>query len=450
MTTTVFSSSISYYGDGTDPLFTFSNGDRLIVNAGVTLANLGYGDLVYAFQNGNIAATINGTLLAASPSAVIDCWYSALDLTLGSAGLIDAWDGDAVRTGPASTVANHGIIHAGTGFGVIVSGFAGGSAMVQNWGMIFGEQGAIEVTGFNGSATIVNHGVLKAGGLFDRVSGPGSNQAVYSDADTTLVTNDGTILAGDEEGAGVMINSGIATIDNSGTIRSDQYYGITSKFTDLTTFNITNDGTIGGAEGSLTLALGADTVTNNGQLEGRAVLGGGNDVFHGENGRVAGEVWGQAGNDLLVGGAFADVLGGGSGGDTVTGGGGADTLTGSTGADLLSGGTGNDVFRFATSGESVGDAVIASGGAVAFAGVGVAWGDLINVSAIDANTSLAGRQHFVFGTSHDRGHLWAVDVGDVTHIHGNTSGDATPEFDLAINDGAGVDASDYSGIDFIL
>ena len=56
----------------------------------------------------------------------------------------------------------------------------------------------------------------------------------------------------------------------------------------------------------------------------------------------------------------------------------------------------------------------------------------------------------VLQLSHKIGHLWAVDVGDVTHIRGNVTGDAAPEFELAIDDGAGVSASDYAGVDFIL
>ena len=447
MTTTVFSSSVTYYGDGVDPLFSFAaDGDSLVVNAGVTVSNLGLGDIAYAFQRSDISATINGTLSAKDPDATINAYYSGLDLTVGSTGRAEAFYGDAVRIGPTGTVANHGVILAGTGFGVIQSGSIG-SATVENWGTIFGEQGAVNVQGLPDSLTVVNHGRLEAGGPFEGGEHAGSNSTVYSSARATFLTNDGTILAADNEGAGIMISRGTATIDNSGTIQSERYYGI---LVSGAAVNITNEGTISGANGSLALASGADAVTNDGQLHGRAQLGGGNDVYHGENGRVAGAVWGQAGNDLLVGGAFADVLGGGSGNDTVKGGAGADTLTGSTGADLLSGGTGNDVFRFATAGESVGDAIVASGGAPAFAGAGARGGDRIDVSAIDANATLAGSQHFEFGTSQEVGRLWAVDVCNVTHIRGDVAGGAAPEFDLAINDGAGVHASDYAGVDFIL
>ena len=109
MTTTVFSSSVTYYGDGVDPLFSFAaDGDSLVVNAGVTVSNLGLGDIAYAFQRSDISATINGTLSAKDPDATINAYYSGLDLTVGSTGRVEAFYGDAVRIGPTGTVANHG------------------------------------------------------------------------------------------------------------------------------------------------------------------------------------------------------------------------------------------------------------------------------------------------------------------------------------------------------
>jgi len=79
MTTTVFSSSVTYYGDGVDPLFSFAaDGDSLVVNAGVTVSNLGLGDIAYAFQRSDISATINGTL-----SSSTDTDYYRMTLAAG-------------------------------------------------------------------------------------------------------------------------------------------------------------------------------------------------------------------------------------------------------------------------------------------------------------------------------------------------------------------------------
>ena len=63
--------------------------------------------------------------------------------------------------------------------------------------------------------------------------------------------------------------------------------------------------------------------------------------FDGSSGR-AGNVFGGAGNDVMLGGAFDDKFYGGSDNDTLDGSGGRDQLFGGNGDDSLSGGTGND------------------------------------------------------------------------------------------------------------
>lgn len=440
MTTTVFSSSV--ISRGTAPIFTYAeSGDRLIVNAGVTLSTQG-DYAVHADYLSSLHATINGTLFAPGEAALY-ADGSSIELTVGSRGRLETSNGlAAFQASYDSSVANHGVIRGETGYGIVLTSTTTG--LVENWGVIYGRQGALNYQ-TSQNATIVNHGIMETRWT----------SALYSDAGTTHLANDGFIRATGESAWAMQVAGSIfnpdattATIDNSGSIASSLDVAF---FAAGASMNIVNEGTISGATGSLTFIFsGADTIRNDGLLDGRAMLGAGDDVYHGEAGRVSGAVWGQAGDDLLVGGVWADILGGGSGDDTITGGAGADALTGSTGADCISGGSGDDVFRFATAGESIGDRIVCSGGVPAFERAGIDGGDQIDVSAIDANASLPGFQHFVFGTSHGVGRLWAVDVGNVTHIRGNTTGTAAPEFDLAIHDGAGVHASDYPSIDFIL
>lgn len=453
MTTTVFSTSVittSY-----DTIFSYAaSGDSLIVNAGVTLSTQGDWAVYGRGTNGlsDLHATINGTVFAGGWAAV-DAFESSIHVVVGSTGRLEtSYGAMTLEASYDSTLENHGTMYTDRGFGAVFNYVT--DASVENWGTIHGEVGGVTFSGGYSnqnttSASFVNHGTVEAGGRSnDLVYGSGQNQAVWSNTDTTTIINDGSIFAADKVGAGIKLDGAAATITNSGTIESARYWGLVAN---TGAVELDNSGTISGAKGSILLSGGgADVVTNDGHLGGLAQLGGGNDVYHGENGSVSGAVWGQSGNDLLAGGASADVLGGGSGDDTLIGGAGADTLTGSTGGDRISGGAGDDVFRFAAAGEASGDAIVASGGALAFAGAGVAGGDRIDVSAIDANTTLAGVQHFTFGTTQGLGELWAVDVGDITHIRGNTAGGSAPEFDLAINDGAGVHASDYAGVDFIL
>ena len=54
-------------------------------------------------------------------------------------------------------------------------------------------------------------------------------------------------------------------------------------------------------------------------------------------------LFGEGGDDTLIGGSGADVLDGGPGNDTLLGKGGADTLIGGPGLDVLDGGAGNNI-----------------------------------------------------------------------------------------------------------
>lgn len=451
MSTTKFDQSV--ITSGTGPIFEFTeDGEGLLVGAGVTLSNQGDWAIFASGVIGglrNLTATINGTVTSGPYGwAPVMAVESSLALTVGSGGRLTGAGAMMYEASRDSSLSNHGLLHADTGFGVVITDVT--SSTVENWGTIYGEGGGIEFAtsgAADSHAEVTNHGRIEAGDDAS-VSGASTYFGVYSAAATTSLVNDGTIITAAKTGACLEVGGQSADIINSGTIQSARYYGIETWAAQGCT--IVNDGTISGGKGSLQLTRAVDVVTNNGLLQGTAILGGGDDVYHGENGRVSGAVWGQGGNDLLIGGRGADALGGGSGADTLTGGAGADTLTGAAGADVLSGGAGDDVFRFASASDVVGDRIVASPGAVAFGGAGVAGGDRIDLSAIDADTGLAGHQSFVFGASQDAGRLWAVDVGNVTHIRGSFDGDAAFDFDLAINDGARVHAIDYAAIDFIL
>jgi Ca2+-binding RTX toxin-like protein len=169
---------------------------------------------------------------------------------------------------------------------------------------------------------------------------------------------------------------------------------------------------------------------------------------------------GRAGTDTLVrmedlrGSAFADGLAGNAGqnrlyglagDDIIVGGAYNDTLTGGLGADRMRGGTGFDTFDFNATGDST---RAAPDLILDFLGAGVSWGDLIDLSTIDANTTVAGNQAFSFG-GRGAGGLSLVDLGSDTLVRGNTDADAAFEFAILLRDG-GRHASAYAGVDFIL
>ncbi|MEH1928415.1 hypothetical protein [Nostoc sp.] len=100
-------------------------------------------------------------------------------------------------------------------------------------------------------------------------------------------------------------------------------------------------------------------------------------------------------NDILNGNGGSDILSErGGGNDTLNGGSGNDILIGGTGTDILSGGSGNDIFYFKSVSDSptgVSRDVITD-----FVGNGNLPGDQIDLSAIDANSTIAGKQAFTF------------------------------------------------------
>lgn len=97
----------------------------------------------------------------------------------------------------------------------------------------------------------------------------------------------------------------------------------------------------------------------------------------------------------LFGKGGADVLDGAAGDDFLDGGAGADVLVGGAGADIFSFGAGDSRPGAPDRLQPMGDPV--SSGPGAFDGAGVAGGDVIDLSRIDADPNQAGRQAFVFG-----------------------------------------------------
>ena len=148
---------------------------------------------------------------------------------------------------------------------------------------------------------------------------------------------------------------------------------------------------------------------------------------------------GRNGNDQLLG------LGGT---DTLLGGAGSDALIGGAGANSLNGGFGTDRYIYQSLAQStpgVRDTI------ASFDQAGSAIGDLLDLSLLDANATLAGRQAFKWGgtTNRDKGFLWVANSGNQTIVNGNVDGDAAAEFSIAIADGE-VGALAYSAADFVL
>ncbi|QNT69179.1 beta strand repeat-containing protein [Defluviicoccus vanus] len=202
-------------------------------------------------------------------------------------------------------------------------------------------------------------------------------------------------------------------------------------------------GGIDTVQSSVTFSLAGIAEVENLTLTGTAAVNGtGSALANTLTGNAAANLLsGLDGNDSLVGGAGSDTLDGGIGNDTLFGGSDADLLTGGAGADSF-------VFRALTDFP----ASPARDTITAFDGIGATAGDVIDLSAIDANSSVAGDQAFAFiGTSAfvvgQAGGLHAIVSGTDTLIQGEITGDGIADFEFLVK---GADATKWAATDFVL
>jgi Ca2+-binding RTX toxin-like protein len=284
ITTSIFNTAT----DGID----LSTGDTLFVASGITVAGgtNGSGESGAVSSGGGISAQILGTL-----------WGSNLGLDFyGTSG------GDTVFVGAGASVI--GV----TGGGIDLSG---NNDVVTNNG---------EITGTTLLSEVANAGITLNGssGTITNTGSISGNYGIFLEGGQNVVNNSGTIDGTNYGIIAITPGAGLTdTIDNSGTIRS---------------------GSNGAAISAANEGTGSLYISNSGHIVGEVGLGDGNDVYDGTLGSVTGSVFGEGGNDELLGGAGSDFLDGGTGSDVVNGGGGNDTLLAEGTQAIIDGGDGND------------------------------------------------------------------------------------------------------------
>ena len=279
---------------------------------------------------------------------------------------------DTTQTTPVTVTANDVLVI--TGRGTIVAGvpvtLAPGADVVSLGAIIANAgDGIYSYTAFNSSPNTGQTSYLNLGPtstvLSSTSSGIAATGAIYMD-----IYNSGAIQGTYD---GVTLNSAGGKISNSGTIIG-QYNGIYMQTRasssvlnsgDISgqyavsaylisasglTFTLDNSGTITGSGSSFSGGEQRDIVINSGVMHGDIDLYFGNDFLDTSIGRVAGQIAGGAGDDIIIGSNFNDTIFGDdvssyqTGADTLTGGFGDDVLTGGKGADILYGNQDNDVL----------------------------------------------------------------------------------------------------------
>jgi hypothetical protein len=162
--------------------------------------------------------------------------------------------------------------------------------------------------------------------------------------------------------------------------------------------------------------------------------------------RGADRILGGAGNDTINGGAGDDIIQGGAGVDRLTGGANADTFVFASTADSAPGASGfinnNPVFNRA-SGAGARDVITDF----------TPGEDRISLSAIDANTKLAGNQAFKFlgtaaFTSAPGGLVYRQfnetgTANDITVVYGDVNGDKLADFQIELSGLKTLTAADF-------
>ncbi|MFW9605368.1 MAG: hypothetical protein ACMV0I_02235, partial [Pseudomonas sp.] len=246
----------------------------------------------------------------------------------------------------------------------------------------------------------------------DELEGDQGNDKIYGDAGNDTLTG-GTGKDSLYGGDGNDVLDGSSDIDfMDGGNGADTYY-------------VDNKGDIVRDSGT---DSAKDVLYITAYLQGGYVLGAGidNAVLSALANNAA--LTGNAGNNTLTGNTSANNLKGGVGIDTLKGGAGNDTLIGGAGKDVLNGGTGKDIFKL--------EKLIESGVTAAERDVvqGFVRGqDKLGLSALDANTAVAGDQSFDTIISKSATFTQAGQLQLKEGIlYGNTDADVGAEFSIAL------------------
>jgi Ca2+-binding RTX toxin-like protein len=389
----------------TGDALTASGPDTLIIDDGAYLISETAGN--GATLTGSWTVTVNGEIGGfGSSTNTVGLFLTSGSVTIGSTGIVSGVDPCiALQAAGALDLTNFGSI-IGAGAAIVI----GGKAEIQNAGVIVGT-----VDLGSGNDTFIDF--VKVGNTIK--TGTTTNEI-------RLGTGINKFLGGTHAET-VRDDGGTDTVALGGG--NDAYFGATRVPSIIVAGNDTLDGGKGvdtydasGAEMQLRINLDA---TGHGGILAHSAHGssiGSDRIVNFEN------AFGGQGNDIVFGSNGRNKLDGGAGNDHLYGLGGADVLTDYSGANTF------HFLKLSDSGltASTRDTIIGFGG--------VAYGDKIDLSAIDANSAATGNQAFHLSAdgglgafTHHAGELrYQFTAGNNTLVLADTDGDGAPNMSILL------------------
>jgi Ca2+-binding RTX toxin-like protein len=409
------SDTASYY-DGTA-------GVAVDLAAGIGLAGEAKGDFLVSIENVN--GSQGNDSLGGNASANVLAGWGGDDVLRGGAGA-DRLDG-GIGSDTASYYTSAAGVTVDLAAGTLSGGDAQGDTLIGIENVTGSNQGNDTLSGTAGANTLAGWGgndVLRGGAGADRLDGGvGSDTASYYG---------GTV--------GVTVNLSAGT-GSGGDAQGDTYFAI-----EKVNGSQGNDSLSGNAAANTLAGWGGDDVLRGGAGADKLDGGVGSDTASYYNGTVGVTVnlatgtgaGGDAQGDSYVG---VENVTGSTRADEITGSAVANALNGWAGQDVLRGGGGADRFVFTAASDS------AVGKADRITDFSHVQGDRVDLSAIDANTAVAGDQAFSFigsgAFTHQAGQLRAAVSGGVTTIAGDLNGDGVSDFQIQLTGAIGLVAADF-------
>lgn len=395
-------------GFGADTLFGNAGADTLVSNdnsldndiedGSVDVLDGGAGNDLYLIGNGDIATDSADSLTGGIDTVKLSSTFTG-NYTLT----------EFIENLDASWASGTNVTYSGNNLNNVISGVFG-SFTINGLGgkdLIRGGANNDELNGGDGLDTLnggLGNDTLNGGGndgFADvLIGGSGNDTYIISSSTATLVDVENSIFR-------IFIDDKITEVANGG----------------IDTINLS-----GNFLGNTKLTF---TLTANIEILNATTISGGLTL----------DLIGNTSNNTITGNNLNNVISGLTGNDILIGGGGADTLFGGAGQDTLTGGSGNDTFVFKATSEST---VALKDTITEFT-----TGDIIDLSAIDANTKISGNQAFTsyLGESAFTGvsgqlRYEAFNEGGPT-LFGDVNGDRVADFAIILTGVAGLTLSDF-------